>query len=57
MKGPREYRRYVALYKKSLKAIHWDDLFVIMKVPNCKKWRKCLRRPRDGYGIRKEEWE
>lgn len=55
MKGPREYRRYVALYKKELKACHWDDLFIIIKVPNCKKWRKRLRRPRDGYGIRNDE--
>lgn len=29
MKGPRELKRYVAKYGRQLKAIHWDDLWVM----------------------------
>jgi hypothetical protein len=49
MKGPKEYKDYVSKYRKHLKAIHWDCLYIICKVPNCKKWRKVKRRPRDGF--------
>lgn len=51
MKGPKEYKDYVRKYSKRLKSCRWDDLFILIKVPNCKKWRKVKRRPRDGYGI------
>jgi hypothetical protein len=57
MKGPKEYKRYVSKYKDRLKAIHWDDLYLLLVVPNCKKWRKTKRRPRDGYGIRPNDFD
>jgi hypothetical protein len=47
MKGPKDAKRYVALYWRGLKRIHWDDL-AIFKWERCKKWRKQNRRPRDG---------
>ena len=47
MKGPREFKRYVALNRKLLKSYRWDDLMVF-KADRCKKWRKRSRRPRDG---------
>ncbi len=49
MKGSKEYKDYVKKHRKYLKAIHWDSLMILLKFPNCKKWRKIKRRPRDGY--------
>ena len=49
MKGPREIKRYVACNRARLKAVHWDDLMIIIKASRCKKWRKRHRQPRDGY--------
>lgn len=43
MKGPRELKRYVAKYKKYLKACRWDDL-LIFKMERCKKWFKRNKR-------------
>jgi len=48
MKGPRELKRYLAVYRSHLKAIHYDSL-KIFKLEKCKKWRKVHRRPRDGF--------
>jgi hypothetical protein len=47
MKGPREFKIYVARNRKMLKSYRWDDLEVF-KADRCKKWRKRHRRPRDG---------
>lgn len=52
MKGSKEFKNYVKNYSKHLKACYWDDLNILIKYPNDKKWRKTKRRPRDGYGIR-----
>lgn len=38
MKGPRELKRIVATCRKRLKAIHWDDLWV-MRLQNAKNNR------------------
>ena len=53
MKGSTELKRYVAKYRRYLKAIHYDSL-LIFKLERCKKWRNRHRRPRDGYGIKPE---
>jgi|LakMenEpi03Aug12_release.lakeMendotaPanAssembly.Ray.scaffolds.fasta_scaffold2322429_2 hypothetical protein len=50
MKGSREFKNYVKRYSKQLKMCYWDDLNILTKYPNDKKWRKTKRRPRDGYG-------
>lgn len=47
MKGPRDAKRYVALYWKGLKRVRWDDL-MIFKWEKDRKWRKQNRRTRDG---------
>lgn len=47
MKGPRDAKRYVALYWRDLKRVHWDDL-AIFKWEKDRKWRKQNRRNRDG---------
>ena len=51
MKAPREIKRYIQRYKKQLKAMHYDDLYLIIKMWTCKKWYKRDKR------IKKDEWE
>lgn len=39
MNGSKEFKRYVSLNRKVLKARYWDDL-LIFKLRRCKKSRK-----------------
>lgn len=42
MKGPRELKRIVAKYRKRLKAIRWDDLWVmrLQNEKNNRDWKE-----------------
>lgn len=54
MKGSREEKRYIAKNLKRLKACSWDDINIIMKFPNCKKYykrKKAMRKKEYIYGI------
>jgi hypothetical protein len=44
MKCARDFKRYIAKYRKDLKAIHWDDLY-IFKMATCKKRFKRHKHP------------
>jgi hypothetical protein len=48
MKGAREFKRYIQRYREHLKAVHWDDLKIIIKMQTCKKWYKRNQKPTKG---------
>jgi len=45
MKAPREIKTYIARYRNHLKACHWDDIMVEIKLFTCKKWFKREKKP------------
>ena len=47
MKGSREHKVYITHHRRSLKAIHHDDLW-LFRLEWDRKWRKVKRRARDG---------
>lgn len=59
MKGSREHKHYVAKYRKELRKMFWDDLY-LMKLELCKKRFVRFKKPTEYemqewlYGISKD---